>query len=455
MAPKITASKEALFRFLVVSAVLSRRHGGLSQQAAVATVANQPFPTLDGAMQTVSERTIYRWLSAWTTDGVSALEPMVRPAGLASAVLPADLLSFLAAEKGRDPRASVPELVKRARAHGFIAPHDKIDRVTVWRSLGRMNVATTRSRKPHDGDSRRFEYANRMQMLLCDGKHFRAGSTRAKRVALFLLDDASRLGLHVVVGPSESEALFLRGLYGMVRRNGLFDLAYLDHGPGFIAHATAEVILKLQALLVLGVVGYPQGRGKIERFNQTAENAILRSLDGQADVDPACGALELRLGHWMREVYNHEKHESLGMTPWERWSKDERALRFPDDDAELRRRFVLLDTRRVTNDHTVSVDSVDLEVPKGYAGQKVQLHCQLLDGTIAMLHEGRLVTLHPVDKHKNAVSGRSRTAVPDTEPTAPLPPSAATLAFRRDLEPLVGSDGGFVDPSPRSPDGHS
>jgi hypothetical protein len=39
-----------------------------------------------------------------------------------------------------------------------------------------------------------------MQMVLCDGKHFRAGAARLRRVALFFLDDATRMGLHVVVG---------------------------------------------------------------------------------------------------------------------------------------------------------------------------------------------------------------------------------------------------------------
>ena len=40
----------------------------------------------------------------------------------------------------------------------------------------------------------------RMLMVLADGKHFRAGTARLKRVALVFLDDASRYGLDVVVG---------------------------------------------------------------------------------------------------------------------------------------------------------------------------------------------------------------------------------------------------------------
>lgn len=49
-----------------------------------------------------------------------------------------------------------------------------------------------------------------------------------KRVAVFLLDDATRFGLGVVVGTVESAALFLRGL----RRFAFMDILFLDRGPG-------------------------------------------------------------------------------------------------------------------------------------------------------------------------------------------------------------------------------
>jgi hypothetical protein len=49
----------------------------------------------------------------------------------------------------------------------------------------------------------------------------------------------------------------------------------------------------------------------VEKFNQTVLAAVLRSLDGRADVDDDCKALEVRLAHWLRQTYNHTAHESL------------------------------------------------------------------------------------------------------------------------------------------------
>jgi transposase InsO family protein len=452
VAQRIQASEEALFRYVVVSAVLVRTGQGMTQGEAVTEVAGTPLPTLEGDLRTATQRTIYRWLARWRTDGIAGLEPVVREAAEASRVLSARFVTFMVEEKGADPKASLPEIIRRARLRGVIEPDERVDRVTVWRAAHHMGVSTQRRKQPHGGDTRSFEYPHRMQMLLCDGKHFRAGKTRAKRVALFFLDDASRFGLHVVVWTAEAAAIFLRGLYGTIRRHGLFDMAYLDRGPGFIAHDTASVIQQLGALLVLGVAGYPQGRGKVEKFNQTALAAVLRSMDGAEDIDPDCGALELRLAHWLREIYNHTPHESLGkdVTPWQRWSADARELRLPEDDADLRGRFVLRETRKATNDHLVPWEGQDLELPKGLAGQRVELYHQVLDDTVSVLHEGRLVRLHPVDRHANAVSGRGRTAPPDDTPPAAPRPSAAELAFRRDLPPLVGPDGGFSGPDPHT-----
>lgn len=444
---QVTTTAEALFRFQVVSAVLSRVRGGMKLRHAIAEVKSQSHPDFDGTTRIVGKRTLYRWVEAYRERGIAGLEPARRTPPPETA-LPTDFVTFVVAQKQQDPRASVPELIRRARVRGILLSDQVIDRVTVWRALTKRGVETKRRKKPHDGDTRRFAYPNRMQMMLSDGKHFRAGTARLKRVALFFLDDATRYGLHVIVGTSESADLFLRGVYEMVRKGGLFDILFLDNGAGFIALDTAAVVASLDALLVLGTSGYPAGHGKIEKFNQTALRAVLQYLDGADDVDPDCGALELRLQHWLRDTYNHTPHESLGkgVTPWQRWSSDDRPLTFPDDDAELRDRFVLREIRRVTNDHTVSVDSVDYEVPKGLAGQSIEIGRQVLDGTLSIRFDERSFRLQPVDLAANATARRGAGS-PAPAPAGPVPPSAAQLAFARDLAPIVDADGGFSDNS--------
>lgn len=448
--PPLNPSKEALSRYLAVSLVLSRERTGEPRPVAVAAVAAAQLPAVDRPGRRRGVRTLYRWLEAFEKHGLAGLEPAARPRIKDSAVLSEKLLSFLKDEKRLDPHASVPELIRRARELGHIAVGVSIDRTTVWRACQRLGLPLARRKRAKDRDARRWAYPHRLDLVLCDGKYFRAGVNRDKRVALFFLDDATRYGLHVVVGTDgESAELFLRGLYECIRRHGIAGIYYLDGGPGFIADDTTEVIARLDSLLLHGETRYPEGHGKIERFNQTVLAQLLRGL-ARPDVDSGCGALELRLAHFLREIYNHTPHESLdGDTPHQRFMADTKPLRLPESDAELRRRFVVHEDRRVSNDHIVQHGGKDYEMPRGHAGERVVLHRRVLDGTLAVLHEGRLVELATVDVVANAHSRRARPGANSAEAPEPIIRTAADIAFQRAHRPVVGNDGGFPEPHPK------
>lgn len=458
--PPVPLTPEALFRYQVVCQVRARTLGGEGLASAVSAVAATPQLYLRGGdPRGVSVRSAYRWTAAYEAGGLAALETAVR-AETASRVLPAELLSFARAEKALDAHASVPELLRRARERGIVPGDLVIDRSTLWRACRRLGVPLRRVHAQRDTDMRRFAYPHRMMMILADGKHFRAGPRFTRRVAIFFLDDATRHALDVTVGTSESTDVFLRGLHLVVRRFGLMDVTFLDNGAGFVSGDTLRVVAALPSLLIHGTKAYPEGHGKIERFNQTALHQLLRSLSGAPDVDDDCGALELRLRHFLHRQYNLRPHESLdGQTPAARWDADERPLRFhAGGEDELRAKFVVTEERSVSKDNVLPFDGVDYEVPRGHAGERLLVHHQLLDHTVLVQHEGRFVRLHPVDLAANAVARRARVgAPPGTLIPAPgepggLPParSAATLAFERDFGPLVGPDGGF--PAPTHPD---
>ncbi|MDT8442533.1 MAG: helix-turn-helix domain-containing protein [Desulfuromonadales bacterium] len=443
-----TLSAEALFRYQVVSEVLCRERSGLSRAQAVRATAaqdHQAFATT--TRRRVSRRTLYRWLARFLDAGFDGLVPKERPRTADSTVLCPALLEYFTAEKRLDPAASIPELIRRAREQAIVEPGTVVDRTSVWRAFRRLGLPTRKCHLLGERDTRRFAYPHRMDMVLADGKHFRAGARRLRRVALFFLDDSTRYGLEVVVGTAESAHLFLTGLHEAIAHHGRMSCLFLDHGPGFIALDTTEVARRLDVHLIHGEVAYPQGHGKIERFNRRALAEVLRSLDGRPDVDPDCGALTLRLRHYLREVYNHSPHEGLDhATPALRWHADARALRFPASRQALRQLFVVHCDRHVSNDHIVSVDSIAYEVPRGHARQTVRIERHVLDGHLSMLHEGRLVRLHPVDLVKNAHDPRGKPTADEVPLRHPPRKTSAELAFAREFAPIVDPDGGFTDP---------
>jgi transposase InsO family protein len=446
MSDRANHSSEALFRFSVISQVLARIHGGEQLAEAVRAVARMDHVRFDATVRRVSERSIRRWLAAYRAGDVSGLEPKKQSHGITSNALPPSFVDFLVREKLQDRAASIPELIRRAIEHGILQPDHGLDRSSVYRTAKRLGLPLARCKRAKDRDSRRFAFPHRMDMVLCDGKHFRAGEKRAKRVALFYIDDASRLILHVVVGTSETAALFQRGLYECLIRYGTMSVLYLDRGPGFIAEDTVGVLANLRIPLIYGEVGYKEGRGKVERFNRTVTADVLRGLDGRPDVDANCVALELRLGHYADRVYAKRPHEGLGcQTPAERFSSDPRALRLPESRERLKSKFELSIERRVSSDHVVSIGAVEYEMPRGYAGTKVTLHRRLLDGTIGFVHQGKVIELQPADPAANAHAQRAR-GVRRDEPQPMPPTTAAELAFNRDFAPITDADGGFSAP---------
>ena len=442
--PRVPPSPEALFRRFILGQVDVLVDGGSTVSRALRKVAHREHTDFHGRSHRLSVSTLKRWRAAFKESGIAGLEPASRPRTAASEVLPDDLLSFIDREKALDKFASVPELLRRAARQGIIEDARAVSRTTVWRALCRMGLPTRINPSKSEADTRRFAYPHRMQCVLCDGKHFRAGATRAKRVALFFLDDATRYGLDVIVVPSESAEAFLTGLFSLCLRFGIADRFYLDHGPGFISTDTFAVINEIDSCLVHGKERYPQGHGKIERFNRTAKSQILRSLDGAIDVDPDCMSLTLRLRHYLR-VYNDTPHASLGLqTPRHRWEADSRALRLPESEQALREKMVVRESRRVSNDHVIQHGGSLWEAPRGLACQKVEVIRHVLDGHLHVLHRGRMVRLHEVDLVGNASDRRGYATDPLPQPDEGVPTTAATLAFKRDYMPLTGKDGGFT-----------
>jgi transposase InsO family protein len=440
-APPFTLSSEGLFRYFVVSEIRTRLLRGQPLVVAIAEVLDLPHHDIRGRPREVSERTLYRWHAAFTRGGAAALEP-VPPARLATAI-PGNLLAYIRIEKCSDPEASLPELLKRARGVGILREDERVHRSTLWRTCRRLGIALTRTRRLAQTDMRRFAYPHRMMMVLCDGKHFRAGTTRVRRVALLFIDDATRFLLDVIVGTDESSELFLRGLHSVIRRHGLMDGLYLDQGPGFIADDTASALANLDIPLIFGKVRFPEGHGKIEAFNRRIKAQLLRSFDGNPEIDPDVGALRLRILHWIETDYNRSHHEGIATMPEAAWLADDKPLRFPEDDDWLDSRFAVTFIRTVTKANTVPYESVDYEVPIGHSQTRITVTRRLLDGALMVMHQGKLVRIHPVDLVANAYAGRGRLPEP-TRAEGPVT-TAADLAFKADFPPLVDEDGGYID----------
>lgn len=438
--------KRALQRYQAISTVMLRTARGDSLRKACACVAKMEFFDTDMKRSvSFSESSLRRWVKAFETGGLDALQ--VQGRHRPQQALSAAALEAIRAEKMKDAGASIPEVIRRVVIRLNLDKSSPLSRTTVWRAVSRMGLPTGPVSEAGDpGNVRAFEFAHRMQCVLCDGKHFTVGPTHVKRVVFIWIDDASRKVIDLAVGTAESKELFIRVLFRSVLRVGVADRVFLDRGPGFRASDSALVCARLNMHLILGTEGYPEGRGKIERFNKTLKNDVLRTWEKSRDTPTDIASLELRLRHYCFEVYNKRPHKSLnGLSPDERWLRDALPLQ-PVSEEQLRSACLVSRSRRVSTHHLVSVSGKLLEMPLGTAGTMVILEEDLLSGSVFFTHNGKRIQLQPPDKVANAHERRTgRHSPADPKNDRPLPPSAADLSFLQDHMPITDEHGGFHD----------
>lgn len=433
----------AIDRYAVLSIVLSKQAMGLSLKQAIVETANLSFYASNGDPLRLSVRTIYRWVSAFKRVGLQGITPSSRSSKVISRVLPTLFVDFMVREKAIDADASIPDIILRAEIKNIIAK-DQVTRSTAWRAARRLNLPIFCDKRPKNEDMRRFAHPHRMVMVLCDGKHFRVGAKRRRRVVLFYIDDCSRRVLAAVVGKSETAKLFLRGLFAVIEKAGLMDGIYLDRGSGFTAKMAFTICARIGVSLIHGRARYPPGRGKIERFNQTCLNDLLRAIAQDPLADTDCKALEHRINHYISTMYNIRPHEGIGrVSPDDKWHSDTRSLNIPNDLRMIESRFVVSTLRRVSRDNVVMVGGIGYEMPLGYAGQRREVYNHILEDRLTAIHEGTHVKLHRIDLTANARTIRRR-RVEKEHPPGPGPiKTAAQLLYERDHKTIVTPDGDY------------
>lgn len=428
--------KRSEIRFLSISLLLVKLDSSGSTRSAIAEVIETV--ELSHSIR-LNEKTLYRWLSRYHSEGWAFRED--KPRKSSCFALKDEFVEFLKQEKENDPPASIPEIIKRARASGIISEDCAVDRSTVYRAARRLNLPFVK----HASSkmiAKPFSYKHRMQMLLCDGKHFRANGK--KRVAFFYLDDATRHILGVKVSSSESSAVFIKGLYEVISKYGLMERIYVDHGSAFNCNHVKSVSIKLDVPVILGKVGYPEGRGKVERFNQTVFVACLRSLDKDG-IDSSYASLTLRIEHYLKKFYSQEIHSELGIAPQSAFHNDTRTLKFLATSNELEECFCIRENRKVRSDNCITYNGVIYQLPYGYAGKRINLDFNLIKQTLHFISDTSSILLHEADPEANARRAPFRS--PKIDPKPPDFMTAAEIAFNKDFQPIVDHDGGFSNSS--------
>lgn len=420
----------ALFRHGVIGSLLGRdfSHGELS--AALRTLAEQRWrPPGSNVTRRYGASTIERWYYAYRAEGLAGLMPQRRADAGRGRTLDASIRKLLLDIRREHPRASSPLILRTLVAHGVLE-QEQVSVATLNRLFAEHGLRR-QGRKVAPGAPReRRRWSTSQPGILWHGDVCH-GPTLDGRIPVrihALLDDHSRYVVALDVYSREREVEMLDLLGKALVREGKPQALYLDNGSTYIGQRLQAVCGRLGMGLRHAQPNDPEARGKMERFWRTMREQCLDFIAPSATLHD----IRVRLHAWLDRHYHGAPHAGLlGRTPAAAWASGESAMRTLEQ-AELEAAFVERRRRRVRKDGTLEIDGQTWELDSGLlAGRKVTVRIPL-PPTDAMAvpcveHDERIVSLHPVNPTRNAVSERTPIQPADTPDPTGFDPATTQL----------------------------
>ena len=410
------AQKEAiaLHRFGVIAEAVNDRLSPAERGALVRGIADRSHAHPDGSCRRYSRGTLDRWIRAWRTGGLGALEPAERADTGAVRSHP-ELFEEACALRLELPSRSAAQIARILfHRHGV-----RVAERTVREQLRRRGL----SREALSAEPRafgRYEAARANERWVTDVlvgpfvPHPRVEtSVRAK---LFLIvDDHSRLLVDGAFYAHENARACQDLLRRAIVRRGVPDVLYADNGAPFKNAWLARTCAVLGVRLVHSKPYAPQGRGKQERLNRFIRESFLAEAlhQGIATLEE----LNDLFGAWAAQVANRRVHAETLMTPLARFEAGGPPRQV--DPERLAEAFRWSVTRKVTRTATVPLEGNAYAVDPALVGRRVELRYDPEDLTqITVYFEGRpagTATPFVVGRHVHrAVPQAKRLVAPPT-----------------------------------------
>ena len=275
-------------------------------------------------------------------------------------------------------------------------------------------------------------HAGSLKVLLSDGSW-------VKPHLLGILDDCSRLAVHVQWYLHETAEDLIHGLRQAFQKRDLCNALMTDNGSAMTATETTQGLLKLGVVHKTTLPYSPYQNGKQEVFWGQVEGRLLSMLENVPDLSLA--KLNEATLAWVELEYNRKKHSELASeTPMQRYLRVLQVGRSCPETDILSRAFTTKTSRKQRqSDGTITLNGVRFEVNSAYRHFK-RIVVRYASWDLSRIfqvdpHTGEFVAfLYPLDKQLNA-DARRRCKAPLATSTPVV--STAEVA-RRDMAPLLG-----------------
>lgn len=343
----------------------------------------------------ISERTLRRYVNAWRTNGFEGLRPEERT-GYRTGTVPenyAEILAEAVQLRREVPRRSVEQIILILEMEGKVAP-GILKRPTLQRHLYRAGFGAVHMDIYSDArksSSKRFCKPHRMMLIQGDIKYgpklpFGRNGAMVQTYLSSAIDDHSRMLLASEFYDNQEERIVEDTFRKAILKYGRFDKCYFDNGTQYIARQLKLSLARLSIRIAHAPVESGKSKGKIEKFHQTVDDFIaeirlkkIRTLE--------------ELNHYWKiyldEYYHKRPHDGIreyyqslgvtipkeGISPLQEFNRDTRPLVFLDADV-VGEAFLYHESRKVDKGACIS-----------FQGRRYETKVQLIGTTVEISYD--------------------------------------------------------------------
>jgi len=381
----------ALFRFSLIAPLINGTETGSVKDYLERVCAKAHQVPYQG-LKEFSPSTVRKWLLDYRRFGLEGLKRKPRNDKGLTRTLNSKMAYAIKEIKELHPHRTATSIYFTLLSNGMLG-NPPVSLSTVNRYIRKLEV-------PKDSAVERkrfcFEFAGDCwQTDTLHGPYLLINGRKKRTYLMLILDDASRLIVHGEFFFEENTQNLQVVLKKAILKRGIPKRLFGDQGKVYVSLHLRMICAALGIILIHARPYSPSSKGKIERLFLTVRMQFLATLD-LSEVH-SLEELNAKFLTYAESVYNQKPHSSLdGLSPMERYLKDQGRLKFVESQELLERVFLHEVNRKVKKDATISILNRVFEVPQPFIGQSIKVRFDPEDLSKVFVQTGEPPVLTPV-----------------------------------------------------------
>ena len=361
----------AYFRFALIAPVVQENYPDASASAYYRRVTENPILRPDGITYHFRPGTLQKWAVAYRAGGMEALVPQKRSDKGSVKAISDECILEIYRIKEKFPKLDAVQIHIRLVQDGYLPA--TVSARTLQRFIkdnGLKNPVNSGAFKDRKAYEEPF-FGSMWQADTCFFPYIPDVDGKRKRTYLIaIVDDHSRMIVGARLFFEDNAYNFQKVLKNAVATYGIPNKLYCDHGASYENSQLSYICGEIGTVLIHAPVRDGAAKGKCERMFGVIKSRWLNGIDTGQIL--SLEEFNIELTEAVRK-HNLTINSSTEKTPVDRFMATKGRIRIPSSEEWLDECFMNRMRRKVRNDSTISIQTVQFDAPMQFIKQTVEV----------------------------------------------------------------------------------